>query len=126
MKIIDKKGISFLEITCPSTNAYTCIVSGLINYTKGLTVHVLINTTATGASAININDLGMVPIVYSLGNPITSGGLRAGFPYQLCYNGTNFIVLDKGADWNLTSAHLIKNRTATFSNATASLNFYNN
>jgi len=95
------------------TNAYTVTNSKITAYIDGLTVRIKIGTASTGSSTLNINALGAKPILDTLGNAITSGGLKAGLPYQLCYNGTNFIVLGKGGGGNLTSADLLINKTGT-------------
>ncbi|MFT8351526.1 hypothetical protein [Clostridium saccharoperbutylacetonicum] len=98
------------------TNAYVVTNSDIIAYKDGLTVRIKIGTASTGASTLNINGLGAKAILDTLGNPITSGGLKAGLPYQLCYNGTNFIVLGKGGGGNLNSGDLLINKTATGDN----------
>lgn len=82
-------------------------------YTEGMALCVKINITSTGASTLNVNGLGAKSILDSLGNPITSGGLKAGLPYTLRYNGTNFIVQGKGGGGNLVAADLLEGKTAT-------------
>lgn len=95
------------------TNAYTVSNSDITAYKDGLIVRIKIGTASTGASSLNINGLEAKTILDTLGNPITANGLKAGLPYQLCYNGTNFIVLGKGGGGNLTSGDLLINKTAT-------------
>lgn len=99
--------------TTSGTNTYTASNSKITAYLDGLTVRVKIGTTSTGASTLNINGLGAKTILDTLGNPITSGGLKVGLPYQLCYNGTNFIVLGKGGGGNVTSDKMLLGITAT-------------
>jgi hypothetical protein len=57
---------------------------------------VKIGADSTGASTINVNDLGPKTIKGSDGLDIDAGDLKAGSIYTLRYNGTNFIVQGKG------------------------------
>ncbi|OPJ63671.1 hypothetical protein [Clostridium chromiireducens] len=95
------------------TNAYTITNSDITAYADGLTVRVKIGNSSTGASTLNINGLGAKTILDTLGNPIVSGGLKAGLPYHLCYNGTNFIVLGKGGGGDATAAQILLGKKAT-------------
>ena len=79
--------------TTSGTNTYTVSITGVTSYYDGLIVTIKIGTTSTGASTININSLGAKTILDSLGNAIVSGGLKAGIPYKICYNGTNFYCI---------------------------------
>lgn len=99
--------------TTSGTNTYTATNSKITAYTDGLTVRIKIGTASTGASTLNINGLGAKTILDTLGNAITSGGLKAGLPYQLCYNGTNFIVLGKGGGGTATADKILSPYTAT-------------
>lgn len=99
--------------TTSGTNTYTATNSKITAYTDGLTVRIKIGTASTGASTLNINGLGAKTILDTLGNTITSGGLKAGLPYQLCYNGTNFIVLGKGGGGTATADKILSPYTAT-------------
>lgn len=82
-------------------------------YEKGMAVCVEINVTSTGASTINANGLGPKSILDSLGNAITSGGLKVGIPYTMRYNGTAFIVQGKGGGGNVTADKMLSGITAT-------------
>jgi len=99
--------------TTSGTNTYAATNSKITAYTDGLTIRVKIGTASTAASTLNINSLGAKTILDSLGNTITSGGLKVGLPYQLCYNGTNFIVLGKGGGGDATAAQLLLSKKAT-------------
>lgn len=79
---------------------------------EGMCIAVKIKTTSTGASTLNVNGLGAKAILDSLGNAITSGGLKAGIPYTFRYNGTNFIVQGKGGGGNATAPDLLSGKTA--------------
>ena len=95
------------------TNTYTVSITGVSSYYDGLKVTIKIGTTSTGASTININSLGAKTILDSLGNAITSGGLKAGLPYEICYNGTNFILLGKGSGGTATADKILTGYNAT-------------
>lgn len=99
--------------TTSGTNTYTATNSRITAYTDSLTVRIKIGTASTGASTLNINGLGAKTILDTLGNAITSGGLKAGLPYQLSYNGTNFIVLGKGGGGNATADKILAPYNAT-------------
>ena len=97
-----------------AANAYVVTLSPAPTaYVDGMAVCVKITNASTGASTINVNGLGVKTILDSLGNAITSGGLKANTPYTLRYNGTIFIVQGKGGGGNATAAHLFLNDTAT-------------
>lgn len=99
--------------TTSGTNTYVVTNSEITAYKDGLTVRVKIGTASTGTSTLNINGFGAKPILDTLGNAITSGGLKAGLPYQLCFNGTNFIVLGKGGGGDALASQLLINKKAT-------------
>lgn len=84
-------------------------------YVDGMAVAVKITNASTGASTLNINALGVKPILDSLGNAITSGGLKAGLIYSFRYNATtgNFIVQGKGGGGNAVAGDLLSGKTAT-------------
>ena len=84
-------------------------------YVDGMAVAVKIANASTGVSTINVNALGAKPILDSLGNAITAGGLKAGIIYSMRYNATtgNFIVQGKGGGGNATAGDLLSGKTAT-------------
>lgn len=97
-----------------SANTYIVTLSPApTSYVDGMGVILKINVASTGASTLNVNGLGAKPILDSLGNTITSGGLKAGVPYTMRYNGTAFIVLGKGGGGNATASQLLSGYTAT-------------
>lgn len=98
--------------TTSGTNNYSVNNTDITAYSNGLTIRVIIGNASTGASSISINGLGVVPVLDSLGNPITNGGLKQ-LPYQLCYNNGNFIVLGKGGGGNVTADKMLNGITAT-------------
>lgn len=82
-------------------------------YIDGMGVVVKINVQNTGASTINVNGLGAKSILDGKGNAMTSGKLKAGTPYTLRYNGTNFILQGEGASGNATASDLLSGKTAS-------------
>lgn len=82
-------------------------------YVDGMGIVVKINAENTGASTLNVNSLGAKSILDSKGNAMTAGKLKAGTPYTLRYNGTNFIIQGEGASGNATASDLISGKTAT-------------
>lgn len=86
-----------------------------ITYVDGMAICVKINVASTGASTLNVNGLGAKAIKDSLGNAITSGGLKANTPYTMRYEATsgNFILQGKGGGGNATADKLLSPYTAT-------------
>ena len=103
----------YYAVATGTANNYAISVSAITSYYDGLAVCAKINIASTGASTININGLGAKGIYDSLGNPITSGGLKANTPYTLRYNGVNFILQGKGGGGNVTADKLLIGATAT-------------
>lgn len=103
----------YYAVATGTANNYAIAVSAITALYDGLAVCAKINIASTGASTININGLGAKAIVDSLGNPITSGGLKANTPYTLRYNGVNFILQGKGGGGNVTADKLLIGTTAT-------------
>ena len=98
------------------TDNYEVIINDVGNfgdYMEGMIICVKIPNDSTGASTIDVNGWGATPILDNLGNAISAGGLKANIPYNLCYNGSDFIVLGKGGGGNATPDKLIKGYTAT-------------
>jgi len=73
-----------------TANAYAVALSPApSSLVDGMAVAVKIANTSTGASTLNVNGLGAMPIVGPLLNAITSGALVAGGIYTFRYNATN-------------------------------------
>ncbi|WP_407310903.1 glycine-rich domain-containing protein [Desulfosporosinus sp. SB140] len=112
-----------------AANTYAVTLSPVpTSYVDGMGVSVKINVASTGASTINVNGLGAKPILDSLGNTITSGGLKAGLIYSMRYNSTtgNFIVQGKGGGGNATATQLLIGATATVDSGPITGNMPNN
>ena len=86
----DKSG-TFVT-TAGSANAYTASLSPAITaYSAGQEFTVIINVTNTGASTININNLGDKDIYYN-GAALTGNELIINRSYELTYDGTQFNI----------------------------------
>lgn len=81
-------------------------------YVDGMGVIVKINVENTGASTINANLLGAVPIKKPNGNDLGSGNLKVGSVYSLRYNGINFILQGEGGEYGTaTSSDVLTGKT---------------
>lgn len=99
-----------------SANTYAVTLSPAPTaYVDGMAITVKINVASTGTSTLNVNGLGAKSIKDSLGNAITSGGLKANTPYTLRYESTSgsFIVQGKGGGGNTIASHILAGETAT-------------
>lgn len=70
----------------------------------GLTIRFKNTTANTGAVTLNINGLGAKSIVKDGGVALTSGNLKAGGVYTVCYDGVNFTLQGKGGDYGTAVA----------------------
>ena len=103
----------YYSVATGTANNYAITVSAIKSLYDGLAICPKINIASTGASVINVNGYGEKAIIDSLGNPITSGGLKANTPYTLRYNGSVFILQGKGGGGNVTADKLLTGTTAT-------------
>ena len=109
-------GATYYAVDTGTANSYAVSITPVpASYSDGMGIVVKIAYDSTGASTINVNNLGAKTILDSLGNAITSGGLKAGIIYTLRYNATtgNFIVQGKGGGGNATAGNLLSGKTAT-------------
>lgn len=110
----DMTRIPLYAVATGSANTYTISTTPApTSYIDGMGAIVKINITCTGASTLNWNGLGPKAILDSLGNQITSGGLKLNTPYTMRYNGTAFIVQGKGGGGNTIASHVLAGDTCT-------------
>lgn len=64
-------------------------------YRTGMRVRFIANNTNTGASTVNVNNLGVVNITLSSGVPLYPNAILQNHMYELYHNGTSFVLLDK-------------------------------
>lgn len=85
---------SKLSATASGTNTYTATITPAIAaYLNTHRFFIRFTNANTGASTLNLNGLGAVPIVRNNGNALTSGDILAGGIYVLAYDGTNFRLI---------------------------------
>ena len=66
------------------------------------------NTTAnTGDVTINVNGLGVKPLLKNTGANIPSGGLKGNAFYSAFYDGSNFILQGEGGEYGTAQAHQV-------------------
>lgn len=95
------------------TNDYTITLNPKpTSLYEGLGVSVKVNNQNTGASTLNINNLGPKSIKKANGRNVSEGNLKAGSIYTLKYNGANFILQGEGGEYgNALASDVIKGRT---------------
>lgn len=72
-----------------TANTYAATISTVSTLTSGLEINFVPNITNTGASTLNINELGAKNITYN-GSAIASGMLVQNKLYKVLYNGVSF------------------------------------
>jgi len=77
-------------VTCP-TGPPSLAPSG---YANGMSISFLVGNTNTGASTLNVNSLGTVPIVSVSGNALGANALLAGYMANVRYYNGNFYLLN--------------------------------
>jgi hypothetical protein len=83
-------GNVFFVNTGGVADVYTGAITGLTSLEQGLTVELLINTTNTGASTLDINSLGDKDLLRADGNTMQAGDLTIGLYYTFIYTGVEF------------------------------------
>jgi len=84
------------------TNAYVLnFVANFSAYTDGIVIYWIPSNTNIGASTINVNGLGPVPIVNQDGTALTPGQIAAGQVSTIIYNGAGFLLLASASSTNL-------------------------
>ena len=85
------------------TNDYLATISG---YTlgEGKTVKIKFTNANTGASTLNINDLGAKAIQKGNGSALSSGNIKAGQICNLVYTGSVFQLLGEGGEYGTATA----------------------
>ena len=97
-----------------AANTYTATLNPAPTaYTEGMALAVKINADNTGASTINVNNLGAKSIKKPNGNDVSAGNLKTGSIYTLRYNGINFILQGSDAAGNATPADVLSGKTFT-------------
>ena len=77
------------------TNTYTVTISGITSYLTGQPIYVKFTNGNTGASTINVNDLGAISIRKAADSTLLINNILAGCTMIMVYDGTNFIIVGK-------------------------------
>lgn len=94
------------------TNNYTTLINGISSLVEGMSVKIKFTNANTGASTLNINGLGAIPIKKSNGNDLSAGNIKAGQILHLVYTGSVFQSLGEGGEYgNVTPEDVIKGVT---------------
>lgn len=96
---------SYPIVEATGTNAYIGSSARIRTVGKGTRCTLFISTPATDNCSLNLNDSGAVAIKDSNGNIVTN--LKANIPYNLCHNGSDFILQGKGGGGNLIAKYLL-------------------
>lgn len=96
---------SYPIVEATGTNAYVGASARIKSVGKGTRCTLFVETASTGNCSLNLNDSGAVAIKDSNGNVVTN--LKANIPYNLCHNGSDFILQGKGGGGNLIAKYLL-------------------
>lgn len=96
--------------TAVGTNTLTATYEAITTLKNGLGVAFLNTTSSTGATTLNINGFGAIPILKANGNPVTN--LKANGIYTLRYANGNFILQGEGGEYGTaTASDVLKGKT---------------
>lgn len=109
MKDIANDSYPIVEAT--GTNAYVGSTDKITKLSKGTRCTLFIGTNATGNCSLNLNNYGAKNIKDNFGSIVTN--LKANIPYNLCYNGSDFILQGKGGGGNATADKVLSGSTFT-------------
>ena len=96
---------SYPIVEATGTNAYIGANVRIQSLKKGTKLTLFVGTNATGNCSLNLNSYGAKNIKDSNENIVTN--IKANIPYNLCYNGTDFILQGKGGGGNLIPKYLL-------------------
>lgn len=88
--------------TAVGTNTLTATYEAITTLKNGLGVAFLNTTSSTGATTLNINGFGAIPILKANGNPVTN--LKTNGIYTLRYANGNFILQGEGGEYGTATA----------------------
>jgi hypothetical protein len=94
--LIPKSSVAGTTIwTVSGTNTYTATITGITAYAIGQEIRLKFNNAPTGASTLNINSIGAIPLQVN-GAAITSTSFSANTNCIASYDGTNFQLIGLG------------------------------
>lgn len=103
LKDLDKDSYPIIEAT--GTNAYIGASARIKAVGKGTRCTLFVGTASNGNCSLNLNNSGAVAIKDSNGNVVAN--MKANIPYNLCHNGSDFILQGKGGGGNLIPKYLL-------------------
>ncbi|WP_061307260.1 hypothetical protein [Clostridium botulinum] len=109
MKDIANDSYPIVEAT--GTNSYIGSTARITKLSKGTRCTLFVAADATGNCNLNLNNYGSKNIKDSFGNIVAN--LRTNIPYNLCYNGSDFILQGKGGGGNATADKVLSGNTFT-------------
>lgn len=96
---------SYPIVEATGTNAYIGASARIKAVGKGTRCTLFVGTASNGNCSLNLNNSGAVAIKDSNGNVVTN--MKADIPYNLCHNGSDFILQGKGGGGNLIPKYLL-------------------
>ncbi|NFI33672.1 phage tail protein, partial [Clostridium botulinum] len=102
---------SYPIVESTGTNTYVGSTARITSLAKGTKFTLFIGNNASGNCTVNLNNYGAKNIKDSFGNIVNN--LKANIPYNLCYNGTDFILQGKGGGGNATIDKVLSGSTFT-------------
>lgn len=102
---------SYPIVEATGTNAYIGSSARINKLSKGTRCTLFIGNNSNGNCSLNLNNYGAKNIKDSFGNVVTN--LKTNIPYNLCYNGTDFILQGKGGGGNATADKVLEKYTFT-------------
>lgn len=96
---------SYPIVEATGTNAYIGASARIKAVGKGTRCTLFVGTASNGNCSLNLNNSGTVAIKDSNGNVVAN--MKANIPYNLCHNGSDFILQGKGGGGNLIPKYLL-------------------
>ena len=96
---------SYPIVEATGANAYIGASARIKAVGKGTRCTLFVGTASNGNCSLNLNNSGAVAIKDSNGNVVTN--MKANIPYNLCHNGSDFILQGKGGGGNLIPKYLL-------------------
>ncbi|WP_242864990.1 hypothetical protein [Clostridium botulinum] len=102
---------SYPIVESTGTNIYVGFTARITSLAKGTKFTLFVGNNASGNCTVNLNNYGAKNIKDSFGNIVNN--LKANIPYNLCYNGSDFILQGKGGGGNATIDKVLSASTFT-------------
>lgn len=97
-QVVNSQLITYYGVDSGAANAYILTATTpYTTYQNGELIYFVAANTNTGPSTLNVNGLGVIPIVTITGSPIGAGQIQAGIMAQVIYFNGNFQLLSIGS-----------------------------